>query len=338
MYNKLRALLEWRFNIPKERSFERAIRSFTLAEKSVFYFVLAVFIFSGLLLLLRVNNQFLVEVPVEGGTLIEGTVSNPRFINPVLAISEADRNLTALVFSGLTHVSPEGQHKMELAESVSRSSDGLTYIAVIRPGALFHDGTPVTAEDVVFTIQKVTDPLIKSPRRGNWDGVIAEVVDEHTVKFTLSKPFAPFEENLTLGILPKHIWKNVSAEEFSFSQFNTLPVGSGPFEVISVERNEGGIPNHYLLGPFETASGRKPFIRNMVFKFYPSEEDLFSAYLGGEVDSLGGFSPESISRLRSNSVVTSSPLPRIFALFFNQSESSIFRNDAVLHKWDRAKL
>lgn len=325
-----------RFNIPKDRSIQRSLRTFTSAEKTIFYFLVVVFISSSLLLLIKVNNQFRIEVPVEGGTLVEGGLNNPRFINPVLAISEADKNLTVLVYSGLTRITPEGEIWMEIAESIEVSTDELTYTAHIRPDAVFHDGMPVTAEDVVFTIQKIQDPLLKSPKRGNWDGIVVDVVNERTVSFTLSKPYAPFEENLTVGILPKHIWKNVSAEEFPFSQFNTLPIGSGPYRVMNVERDEGGIPNYYLLSPFETVSGRKPFIRNLAFKFYTSEDDLIKAYESGGIDSFGGFSPEHVSRLGGGSIVTSSPLPRIFALFFNQSESSVFRNDEVRRALDLA--
>ena len=85
--NKLRTLLRKRFVIPKERSVRRAIRAFTSAEKAVFYFFVIIFISSGLIMLLKVNNSFLVEVPTRGGTLTEGVVGNPRFINPVLPIS-----------------------------------------------------------------------------------------------------------------------------------------------------------------------------------------------------------------------------------------------------------
>ncbi len=311
-----------RFSIPKERPIKRALRSFTIAERTVFNFFVIVFVLSGLALLWQVNSNFLVRVPILGGHLSEGVIGNPRFINPVLALSEADKNLTALIYSGLMRVTAEGEIVNDLADDLSISDDELTYTAHIREGAIFQDGELVTADDVLFTVQKVTDPLIKSPKRGNWEGVTVEKVDDNTIMFTLKKPYAPFVDNLTLGILPKHIWKNVSDEEFAFSQYNTLPVGSGPYLVASVQRNSGGIPDYYKLSPFENDLGTAPYIKNLIFHFYPNENELINAFDNGTIESIGGISPEQAITLSKNGAdIVTSPLPRIFGVFFNQAES-----------------
>src|SRR3989344_5840858 len=334
-YKELRRLLMRRFSMPKEHSMRKILRSFTIAEKAVLYFFTSIFILSGITLLWQVNNAYLVEVPTRGGTLTEGVVGNPRFINPVLAISEADKNLTALIYSGLVRITPEGEIENDLAEEVSISDNHLTYTVRLHPDAHFHDGTLMTADDVIFTIQKITDPVIKSPRRGNWDGVTLTKVDENTVSFNLKQAYSPFIYNLAVGILPKHIWKNVSDDEFSFSQFNTLPIGSGPFKVERVERNSGGIPNFYNLIPFENVS-KAPYI-NLVFRFYPNEDMLIEAYKKNEVESLSGVSPEKLLTLKNNgSEVLSSPLPRIFAVFFNQSQSKVLLNKEVRRALDIA--
>jgi peptide/nickel transport system substrate-binding protein len=333
-YKDLQALLRRRYHIPKEFPVRRTIQSFTVAERTAFFFFAALFVLSGLTLLSKVSDAFLVSVPARGGSLTEGVVGNPRFVNPVLALSEADKNLTVLVYSGLVRVTPGGKIENDLAENLSISEDKLSYTATLREDAQFHDGTRVTADDVVFTIQKVGDPMIKSPRRGNWDGVSVEKIDDRTVRFALKKAYTPFIYNLSIGILPRHIWKNVSADEFSFSQFNTLPVGSGPYKVEKAERNEGGIPDYYQLSPFENYSGRLsdggPFIRSLIFRFYTSEEALVDAYNHGEIESLSGLSPERLSELDSGgSRVMHSPLPRIFAVFFNQSQSKVLLQKEV---------
>ncbi len=316
--------------MPKEHSIKVLLRSFTIAEKAVFYFFTLVFILSSLILLLKVSSAFLVEVPIRGGTLTEGVVGNPRFINPVLAISEADKNLTALVYSGLVRITTDGTVENDLALSVTISPDRRVYTVHIDDDARFHDETQVTADDVIFTIQKITDSNIKSPRRGNWDGISVEKIDEKTLTFTLKQAYTPFIYNLTIGVLPKHIWKNVSDDEFSFSQFNTLPIGSGLYKVESVERNSGGIPNLYVLIPSENALNKAPFIKKLIFRFYPSETDLINAYNSGGVESIGGISPERAPELElSNSRIISSPLPRIFAVFFNQSQSKVLLNKEV---------
>src|SRR3990167_4386028 len=108
-YKELRALFLRRFSLPKERSIRVILRSFTMAEKAIFYFFTTIFIVSGLTLMWKVSNAYLVEIPVQGGTLTEGVVGNPRFINPVLAISEADKNLVALIYSGLVRITPQGE-------------------------------------------------------------------------------------------------------------------------------------------------------------------------------------------------------------------------------------
>jgi peptide/nickel transport system substrate-binding protein len=329
-FKEIRTLLRRRFSIPKERPIRRTILSFSLAERTVFYFFVALFVLAGTSLLWQVSSAYLEQVPIRGGTLIEGVVGNPRFINPVLALSEADKNLTSLVYSGLVRVTPEGEVVNDLAESVTISENKLSYTAVIRKDARFHDGTPVTADDILFTVQKITDPMLKSPRRGNWEGVALEKLDERTVTFSLKKPYTPFIYNLTIGIIPRHIWKNVTADEFSFSQFNTLPVGSGPYQIASVARNDGGIPDYYELTPFEDETGRTPYINALVFRFYPSETLLVEAFNEGEVQSVGGISPERIEELKiKNAKIIHSPLPRVFAVFFNQSQSKVLLDKSV---------
>ncbi len=329
-YKDLRALLLRRFNIPKEQPIRRTLRSFTMAEKTIFYFCASVFVLSSFVLLWKVSEAYLVEVPIQGGTLVEGVVGNPRFINPVLAFSEADKNLTALIYSGLVRLTPKGEVENDLAKDVTISDNRLTYTVTINEEAIFHDGTSVTADDIIFTIQKIIDPAIKSPRRGNWDSVTVEKVDDQTVVFNLKRAYTPFIYNLTTGILPRNIWKNVSDDEFSFSQFNTLPIGSGPYQVERVERNPGGIPDYYKLTPFKNAISREAFIKNLIFQFYPSEVALIKAYNDGLVESIGGISPENIPQLGTKGTrVIHSPLPRIFAVFFNQSQSKVFLNKEV---------
>lgn len=328
--NSIRALARRRFHIPKERPIRRAIHSFTLAERAIFYFFVGIFVLSGLTLLWKVSEAFLVNVPIQGGTLSEGVVGNPRFINPVLALSEADKNLTSLIYSGLVRLTPNGEIESDLAKSIDVSENKLTYTVTLKDDIFFHDGNPVTADDVLFTIQKIADPLIKSPRRGNWDGVSVEKVDGRTLTFTLKRPYTPFIYNLTTGILPRHIWKNVTADEFSFSQFNTFPVGSGLYKVARVERNEGGIPDYYELAPFKNDGERTPYVESFVFRFYPSESALIDAYNSGEVESVGGISPENLAELETkHAKVIHSPLPRVFAVFFNQNQSKALLDKSV---------
>ena len=321
---------------------EETLASFTASGRALFYFFAGLLVVSSLGLLYILNTSLLVSTPGPGGMLEEGIVGSPRFINPVLAISSADRDLVSLVYSGLLRATPEGEYLPSLAESFDVSSDGLVYTFILRSDATFHDRTPVTARDIVFTITKTQDPILKSPLRANWDGVGVEEIDVRTVRFTLKAPYAPFVKNLTLGILPEHLWKSVSSEEFPFSELNSSPVGSGPFRVNSISRTTSGILSAYDLRPFDNYVVHKPYINRVVLRFYQSEEALIEALKNGDVSAASGISPALIPELPYNIEIQRTPLNRVFGVFFNQNQSEVLRDkevrEALSNAIDRQKL
>ena len=325
------------FHIPRFTKTAEAIQSFSFVEKIIFGLVTTVFVLSALLLLMKVNEQFLIEIPKSGGILREGVIGTPRFINPLLAISETDRDLTTLIYSGLTRTTPAGEVIPDLAYEYSVSEDGLEYIFKIREDAKFHDGKNVTADDVVFTIEKAKDPTIKSPRRANWEGVSVEKISDYEVQFTLAQPYSPFLFNTTMGILPKHIWENVSSEEFAFTQINVEPIGSGPYEFLNAKRNSSGIAEKYELKSFDDFSLGKPYIDEIHFSFFKNESDLISALENNKIDSVNSIEPLNAKNLSEDGYnVKEFPLPRIFAVFFNQSKAPIFASKQVRLALDRA--
>jgi peptide/nickel transport system substrate-binding protein len=291
-----------------------------------FFSILLVISSGGLLYILKSN--FVVEVPTRGGSLSEGILGSPRFINPILAISDADRDLTSLVYSGLLRATPEGDWESDLAERYEISEDGKTYTFTLREGLTFHDGTPLTAEDVVYTVLKAQDAALKSPLRANWDGVTAQALDPRTVQFTLQSAYAPFVENLTLGILPKARWSSVGDEEFPFSELNTSPIGSGPYEVAGIARTSSGIPSTYTLSSFNDYALGEPYLGKITLRFYQSESALTSALARGEIDAASGLSPSSLREINSDNIHTS-PLNRVFGVFFNQNQSTLLRDKVV---------
>ena len=131
------------------------INSFSASGRFLFIFFSGLLVFSACALLYMLNATLLIEVPTRGGSYSEGIVGAPRFINPVLAISDADHDLTALVYSGLLKATPQGEYVPDLAESYSISPDGKTYTFKIKKNATFQDDKPVTADDIVFTIRRV---------------------------------------------------------------------------------------------------------------------------------------------------------------------------------------
>ncbi len=330
MKEKNKNLFGRHYSIPKADLIDEAVRRFSLTERMLFYALAVILSVSAIATLYEVNQSFMVEIPSQGGTLTEGVIGLPRFINPVLAFSDVDRDMTTLMYSGLLKATPEGTLVPDLAQSYSISPDGLTYTFVLKPDIKFHDNTPITADDVAFTIEKAQDPSIKSPKRANWEGVQVEKINDRQINLILKQPYSPFLENATLGILPKHIWNNVGAEEFPFGLFNTNPVGSGPYKLKSIERNASGIPVYYRLEAFDRYTFGKPLIENLVLRFFQNNGALVTAYDNGTIESMANIYPKQASDIREkNGRVERTPLPRIFAVFFNQNQAPVLANKEV---------
>lgn len=318
-----------RFGFSLFDSFFAYIDSLRPFDRLIFTILLTIFVVATTYNLFVFAKSFLIEVPVSGGTLVEGAVGSPRFINPVLAITRADNDLVSLTYSGLLHLSPEGELENDLAESITISEDGLVYNIILKDDRYFHDGTKVTAEDVAYTVLLIQKATLKSPLRGNWSGVTVEVINDKEINFVLENPYTPFRENLTLGILPRHVWQNLSDEEFPFSQHNVEPVGSGPYEIKSVKRNAAGLAYEYELTLTDSHKDTG-HIKNIIFRFYQNEDELVAALKKGEVMSTASLSEKWLSSLDSEQFeFVSSPLPRVFSIFMNQNRSPVLRDSAV---------
>lgn len=314
----------------KMKKIDNIIQNLKPTEKILFYFFSAIFVVTSVIMLIRVHTYFLVEVPTFGGNFTEGVVGPVRFINPIIAISDTDRDVVSLVYSGLLKNDLSGELIPDLAESYNISEDGTTYNIILKDNIYFHDGKEITADDVVFTVEKILDPIIKSPRRANWEGVLVEKVSDKELNFILAKPYSPFIQSLTVGILPKHIWENATPEEFPFSEYNINPIGSGPYKIEKITRNSGGIPTTIVLSAFNKYNPEKPKIKNVTFKFYQNENDLVKAYTDKSIDSIGGLTLGTANDiLNDRSIIKTSSLPRVFGLFFNQNISPVFLNKEV---------
>ncbi|MEK9209511.1 MAG: ABC transporter substrate-binding protein, partial [Patescibacteria group bacterium] len=207
------------------KKFRYLIRILPRKEK-IFFLVLAViFLISSAGIIKQAASLVLVDAPADGGEIKEGIIGTPRFINPALAISDADRDLTILVYSGLLRRDGQGNLIPDLAENYKISEDGLSYIFKIRDNAVWHDNKPVTSDDVIFTVETIKNGLIKSPKQASWEGVAIQRINDKEISFSLKRPYAPFLENATLGILPKHIWEKIPPEQFSLNASNIKPMG-----------------------------------------------------------------------------------------------------------------
>ena len=297
------------------------VRSLSAGDRAIAVVLAGIVVAASLIGVYALEQSFLIQVPTYGGSLHEAETGNPQFINPLLAISDADRDLSSLVYAGLMGLSGSGDLVPVLAEGYpAESSDGKTYTFTLRKNAVFSDGSPVTAADIVYTVQKAQDAALKSPKYADWSGVTVAAIDSHTVRFALTKPYAPFIELTTLGILPSRLWQNTSNEEFPFSALETNPIGAGPFKVAKVSRDSGGLiksvllaeNSHYVLG--------RPYLDAIRFDFYSQSDDVTKAVTGG--------AEESAYDVSTNGALTA-PYARVFGVFWNPSENQVYARAEV---------
>jgi peptide/nickel transport system substrate-binding protein len=304
---------------------ESVPQSDRLILRLAFFGIIASVIF----LAYALNDKYSILTPTAGGEISEGIVGTPRFVNPALALTRADQDVTALVYRGLLKIGADGELQNDIAESVTAAEDGLTYNVILRRDVKFHDSTPLTAHDVAFTIQLIQDADLKSPLRGNWTEVLVEEVGEYELNIILKEAYAPFVENFTVGIMPAHIWSNLSIGQMPFSQLNTEPVGSGPFEVTAARRDATGIITHYTLDAFRENDVQAKLDTIELF-FFQNESELIDALKQKEIDATAYISNENIEEALSKNIsIFEQSLPRTFGVFFNQNRSSVLRDESA---------
>ncbi len=303
----------------------RVIRALPPSDKFIAYILAGIVIIVSIVAVRSVEYKLFVSVPAYGGTIIEGDLGSPRYINPLLAPTDADRDIVALTYAGLMEFSGKGKFVPVLAQSYTISPDGKTYTFILRKNARFSDGTHVTANDVVFTVKKAQDQNLKSPLFQDWHGVTATAINARTIKFTLPQPYAPFLQNTTLGILPEHLWKNISDAQFPFSKLMTYPVGAGPFVVSKVIRNAtNGLVTEYDLTASRNYALGRPYLNGIDIRFYPNNTVRSKALLQGKITNAYG-----ITTNNKNSHVLGAPSSSVFGVFFNENKDPILTNLAI---------
>ncbi len=322
------------FKLPKKDEINSIFFIFSKKEKIIFVILLLTFLISTISILQSINKSFLVSVPLRGGSISEGIIGTPRFINPVLASSAADLDMVSLIYSGLMRKNPDGTLIPDLAEKYEMSKDGLTYTFVLKDKIFFQNGDPVTVDDVIFTVNKIKDSIIKSPRKVDWDGVTTLKIDDKTIQFTLKQPFPSFLENATLGIMVASLWNNSPIE---LNNANTSPIGSGPYMIKNVVKKSSGVIDSYELSSFKNFILGEPYIQTINLHFHSNEDDLVNALENKEVDQISSITPLNADILKErNYQIDSSVLPRVFGLFFNQNQNQLFTNKVITKAIDQA--
>lgn len=205
------------------------------------------FVFSWLLLLAllgggvvyqlsALGSQYKVFKATSGGTYNEGIIGSFTNSNPLYATGPVDGAVSRLLFAGLLKHDQSNKLVGDLAESYKVDAKGSTYTVVLRKDLRWHDGKPLTSEDVVYTYRTIQNPDAKSPLMSSWQGVQINATDSRTIQFVLPNSLSAFPFSLTNGIVPKHLLAKLPVSQLRSAQFNTdKPVGSGPFVWSAIE-------------------------------------------------------------------------------------------------------
>jgi peptide/nickel transport system substrate-binding protein len=242
-----------------------------------------------------------------GDTYVEAMVGAPRLVNPLLATSETDTDLAHLVFSGLARVNERGEIVPDLASGWVSNADSTVFTYTLKESLRWHDGEALTVGDVTWTLGAIQavdfpgDPMLAEA----WKGVQVSTPTANTVRFTLPAPDATFPEHTTVGIMPRHVWGEVKAEDLARSELNRTPLGSGPWRYAGLKvpgvddaiagENTGQTPVPTVVdaqegvvlepNPYAPAAGLR--VSRIWFRQYPTIGAAVTAFQQGEVHGLG---------------------------------------------------
>jgi peptide/nickel transport system substrate-binding protein len=252
---------------------------------------------------------------------VEGALGAPMSVTPLTARTQVDRDLVALLFSGLVRNGPSGTIVPDLAERWSVDASGKTWTVDLRDDARWHDGEAVTADDVIFTIQTMQDPAYTGPGSTSWSEVTVTASGPRRLVFSLRTPLGGFLQALTQPLAPAHLLADIPIEGLADDPFGRQPLGSGPFALVELtDQTASLVPADDFIAPEEDASadpspdapdslttpapsGRpsrpQPYLPGIEFRFYTDPGELASDFRAGTLDGASGISRQEAAQLGS---------------------------------------
>lgn len=313
------------------KTFLRVLHSYSIEERVISILVLAVVLF-----LVLQSGVSVFKVPSfftnQNSTYHEGLVTDRAIIiNPLFTdFNEANREISSLIFSGLTKYDPQKKTFVPDLADFKISDDRKTYDFTLKPNLLWHDGQPLTVDDVYFTFHDlIQNPGFQNPvLQTDFEGIEIKKVDSQTIEFVLQTPNSFFITNTNIGIVPQHLLATVPIEQLPNNNFNVKPVGSGPYKI------EGSVENFELgnqivnVKAFDEYYGEKPKIQQLHFHLYPEFTDLKKEL--ANLDIVPKVPAAEVAQLQSASgfQVLNYELPQYTAIFLNLNRP-IFDKDKV---------
>lgn len=275
--------------------------------------------------------------PVKGGFYTEALVGSLQRLNPMLDFGNpADRDIDRLIYSRLITFDERGSAVGDLASGWGVSRDGTVYNFELKPDITWHDGEPLTADDVLFTTELLRNggDYVPSDLQEFWSGIEVVKLSPNSLQFKLPEPFSPFLDYLSFGILPGHILSGKTMDEIKDMDFNIQPVGSGPykFERLIVEEDQiSGL----VLSAYDGYYGTAPFIEQLIFRYYPDSAAALQAYRAGQVQGISHISQDALpaALAEPNLAVYTGRLPELSMVLFNlKNDETSFFQDANLRR------
>lgn len=313
---------------------KRTIKSYSPGEKLASSLFLMLFLITGWSQLTGSWSGRSLVTTVKGGhNYNEGMVGEITRLNPVYTdLNEIDRDITSLIFEGLAKYDPKQKKVVENIATHTLDETKTIYTFVLKDGLTWHDGKPVTADDIYFTYHDVIqhpefeNPILKS----GFSGVTIEKVDEKTVTMTLNEPNAFFFTQLTIGLIPKHILGGVAVTELDTNEYNQNPIGNGPYRVKEAySRGEDGSSKISLSYYKNYWKKSNPDITDINFSTFPTYEALKRAH--GQLHGIARVQKYRLEDLNENRLKEHQYLlPQYTALFFNTDKEELLKRGVRL--------
>ncbi|MFH0739786.1 MAG: ABC transporter substrate-binding protein [bacterium] len=324
----LKRLFSGPTKFPSKKQWKKFFSVLSKKEKALFFVFVFSLICSGVILVLNFYFKNTEISPAMGGSYTEGVIGQPKIINPLyLSNQDVDRDMVEVIFSGLMKYDENGQIVKDLIQDYSIKDQGKTYEITLRDDLLWHDKKPITADDVIFTINLIQNPEYQSPLRIKWAGILMEKITSKTISFKLPKKYAGFTETLTVKILPKHIFENISPQNLPMSLVSEeYLIGSGPFKIKKITHEQSGSIKKIFLEKNKDYYGQKPFLKEFCFAFFNNEKDLKKALFLNDID---GFTINDLSQYENelkSTKIYGLAVPRYFAIFFNAKNEGVFKD------------
>jgi len=224
----------------------------------------------------------------------------------------------------------------DLAESWGISQDTKVYNFSLRRNVVWHDGEPVTSDDIIFTIglMKSDQSIFPADIRDLWNKVEVKRLDDKTLQFRLPEPFAPFMDYLSFGVLPKHLFDSFTPDQLVDATINLKPVGSGPYRFNHLLVENGKIAG-VVLQAFDSYYGKRPFIDQVTFRLYPDSPSVLAAYQKGEIMGIGQVTTDILPQAlqEPNLHLYSGRLPQLTMVLLNLNNTDTpFLGDASIRR------